>query len=157
MINFEIFKSDICLKILSGHTDFVFCMRLLNDRQFLATGSNDNSIKIWNLKSGVCVSTIEDAHTECVNNLQVLSMNSLVSCSDDFSIKIWNLSTMECIQTLLGHSNIVICVRVLSVNKLVSGSRDNTIKIWDLVTGECLQTIEEHEKSVNCILFGSSV
>ena len=64
---------------------------------------------------------------------------------------------MECIQTLLGHSNIVICVRVLSVNKLASGSRDNTIKIWDLVTGQCLQTIEEHEKSVNCILFASSV
>ena len=147
--------TDTCVRVLNGHEDFVFCMKILRNGYYLASGSNDCTIKIWNLHSGTCLSTL-DEHTDCVNNLQLLSFNKLVSCSDDFSIKIWDLRTNECVQTLLGHSNIVICVRVLSLNRLISGSRDNTIKMWDLNSGQCIQSLDEHEKSVNCILLASS-
>ena len=36
-----------CTKTLQGHTDYVISIILLNDGISLASGSNDNTIKIW--------------------------------------------------------------------------------------------------------------
>jgi WD40 repeat protein len=59
----------------------------------LVSGGWDGSIKIWDLVSGECVYTIENAHKKSVNALIGIDNQRLVSASSDGSIKVWDLST----------------------------------------------------------------
>ena len=113
----------------------------------LASGSNDNSIKIWNLNSGECIKTL-NGHTSVVRSLQLLANNRLASGSDDKSIKIWNLDSGECLKTLSGHTNYIYSLHLLAKNRLASGSNDNLIKIWNLDSGECIKTLTGHTSAV---------
>ena len=46
-----------CLKVLHGHKDNVYSIKLNRFGQ-LISGSHDKSIKIWDLDSGECLQTI---------------------------------------------------------------------------------------------------
>ena len=61
----------------------------------LASGSSDESIKIWNIDTGECIRTLT-GHTNSVYSLQLLANNKLASGSSDATIKIWNVDTGEC-------------------------------------------------------------
>lgn len=61
-------------------------------RDYLASGCRDKTIKLWEAKSGRCVITLI-GHDNWVNDL-IFHPNGrfLISASDDKSIRIWDLS-----------------------------------------------------------------
>ena len=54
----------------------------------LISGSSDETLKIWNLKTKNCIASI-NAHSNCINSLTVLRNGEVVSGSSDCSMKIW--------------------------------------------------------------------
>jgi WD40 repeat protein len=48
-----------CLQTLQGHTQSVFCVKLL----FKGAGSRDATIRVWNIERGQCVKKLE-GHTD---------------------------------------------------------------------------------------------
>ena len=113
----------------------------------LASGSKDNSIKLWDVDTGECLRTLT-GHSGTVISLHLLPNNILASGSLDKSIKLWNVSSGECIRTLNGHSEYVYALQLLAKNKLASGSWDRSIKIWNINTGECIRTMTGHSGAV---------
>ena len=110
----------------------------------IASGSGDNSVKIWNAESGQCVRTLK-GHSSSVTSMQFLSNNNtLATGSRDTSIKLWKVESGECIRTLTGHSSAVTSLQLLANsndnNNLASGSLDASIKIWNVDSGECIHT-----------------
>jgi serine/threonine protein kinase len=134
---------------LTGHTDSVWPVAISSDGKTLVSGSNDKTIKIWNLQTEELKSTLT-GHTDLVNSVAISSDGkTLVSGSNDKTIKIWNLQTEELKSTLTGHTYWVYSVAISSDGKtLVSGSGDKTIKIWNLQTGELKSTLTGHTDSV---------
>ena len=62
---------------------------LLQDGITLASGSGDNTIKLWNTKDGSLIRTLT-GHTYTVTSLAVLQDGiTLASGSDDNTIKLW--------------------------------------------------------------------
>jgi len=107
------------------------------------SGSDDKTVKIWDVISGRCLQTLE-GHSNWVQSV-VFSPDSqrLASGSDDKTVKIWDAASGRCLQTLEGHSNWVQSV-VFSPDsqRLASGSDDKTVKIWDATSGRWVQTID---------------
>lgn len=89
--------------IFQAHNKRILTIELLPNNR-LATGSEDKTIKIWELDKFQCLHSLNN-HTDQIRCLKYLSKNKLISGSDDNSIKIWSLANYECIQTLNGHSN----------------------------------------------------
>ena len=112
---------------LKYHTGHIFCSTLLRDRRF-ATGSDDNSIMIYNNKTFKPDIIIKE-HNSSVNCLTQLNSGILVSCSEDSTIKLYNIKENEyqVIQTLNYHTDLVFKLIELNNNKLVSCSKDNNI------------------------------
>jgi serine/threonine protein kinase len=134
---------------LSGHADKVVAVAISPDGKTLASGSFDNTIKIWNLQTGELTSTLT-GHTGWVVSVAISpDGKTLVSGSFDNTIKIWNLQTPELTSTLTGHTDKVRSVPISPDGKtLVSGSDDKTIKIWNLQTLELKSTLSGHTDAV---------
>ena len=63
----------------------------------LASGSHDETIKIWELAFGACVATL-GGHERGVNCLKVLEGGRLASGSGDRTVKIWNSALSNVLQ-----------------------------------------------------------
>lgn len=147
---------------LTGHTDRVnvltsanISMKDLGDVSVILTGSNDKTIRIWNMSDGSCLKTLGgffSGHSGAITALVVfeaaLTYNEetgkndrefLASGSSDTSIRLWNLKNGTCIAKLTGHTGIVSALTWLGRTPysgyLVSGSSDNTLRIWDISYG----------------------
>ena len=55
----------------------------------LASGSYDNTIRVWDTKSGLTLKVL-NGHTDSVSTLVVLPDGTLASGSDDKTIRVWD-------------------------------------------------------------------
>ncbi len=134
---------------MKGHSGWINCLVMLNENK-LASGSWDETIKIWDLPSGECEMTLK-GHSHEIYAL-IFVEGKLISGSFDKTIKIWDPSTGECERTLKGHNNSVNSLVMPDDGRLVSGSRDMTLRIWALKSGECEMVLRGHTGYVNCVL-----
>ncbi|KAL2884580.1 Vegetative incompatibility protein HET-E-1 [Ceratocystis lukuohia] len=147
---------DACLQTLEGHHRKVTSVVFSNDGQRLASGSADNTVKIWDATSGACVQTLEGHDHQVVSVVFSNDGQRLASGSADNTVKIWDATSGACVQTLEGHHQEVTSV-VFSNDgqRLASGSADNTVKIWDATSGACVQTLEGHHQEVTSVVFSN--
>ncbi|HEY9599911.1 MAG TPA: WD40 repeat domain-containing protein, partial [Cyanophyceae cyanobacterium] len=145
--------------ILTGHSDSINCISMSPDGQIIASGSEDNTIKVWNLLTRECLATLE-GHEAGVKAVIISADGQLlVSGSADHAIKLWqlpdNINEPICpdpIYTLTGHTDWVKCLALSPDGKvLASGSQDKTIKLWQLETAELKTTFVGHWGEVNGI------
>lgn len=74
--------------ILRGHFERVLCCAYSNDGQYVASGSYDGSISIWDAKIGKAQQRFQ-LFPDYVNRLTV-SSRGLIAASNKYCIKIWN-------------------------------------------------------------------
>ena len=118
-----------------------------SNSQWIASGSRDETIKIWNVNTGACDKTLKVNGIGWIRVLLVLpEIKVLISSSEDCSIQLIHIETGICLQTLIGHYDFVesIIFNKSTKNKIASSSEDETIKIWDINTGICLHTLLPH-------------
>lgn len=143
------------LQNLQGHQGGVYSVALSLDGTRAVSGSDDNTLKVWDLESGECLLTLE-GHTGAVQSVALSpDCSRAVSGSNDDTLKVWDLKSGKCLQTLEGHT-MMVCSVALSpdCSRAVSGSWDYTIKVWDLESGKCIQTLKEHKSFVNSVVLG---
>ncbi|MEH1908618.1 serine/threonine-protein kinase [Nostoc sp.] len=122
------------LSTLSGHAWAVLTVAFSPDGQILATGSDDNTIKLWEVNTGQLICTLVGHSWSVVAVAFSADGETLLSASCDKTVKLWRVSTAEEIVTLSGHVDSVSAVAMSKVTQLIaSGSRDKTIKLWQLV------------------------
>lgn len=135
---------------LRGHIQKVRALVISLDGSMLASGSEDQTIKLWDLPPGTLSKTLE-ANTDKIYALAISpDGNFLVSSSrGDKNIKLRSLPSCALRNNLEGHKN---WVRALVISPdsrtLVSGSEDRTIKLWDLPAGTLRQSLKGHTDSI---------
>ncbi len=129
-----------------GNSKNVYSVAISPDGQTLASGGDDNTIKLWNLGTRQRLQTLK-GHSDSVYSV-VFSPDGqkIASSSGDGTIKLWNLHSGQLLQTLKSGSE----DRVFSIaispdgQTLASGSKDKTIKLWNLGTGQLKNTLKGH-------------
>lgn len=119
----------------------------------VASGSSDNTIKLWDLATGQLVRSFGNwffGHSSLIHQV-AFNYNSevLASASWDETIKLWQVNSGKEIRTLKGHTNSVNSITFSPNGKLLaSGSADFTIKLWEINTGGEIRTFSGHSESV---------
>ncbi|KAF6750537.1 hypothetical protein DFP72DRAFT_817605 [Ephemerocybe angulata] len=114
-----------------------------NDQsKFIASGSNDKTVRVWDAETGDLVSGPMDEHTDYVGTVAFSpDGKQIASGSDDGTIRIWDTESGEEVQVgggggLRHHKGVVTCV-VFSNSGLflASAGYDGLIVIWDMDSG----------------------
>jgi len=137
---------------LPGHTEGIYCVQF--DDHKIISGSRDNTIKIWDLNSGLCARTLS-GHSASVLCLHYEG-NRIVSGSSDTNIMVWDMETGSVVRTLTGHSDSVLSLRFEN-DTVVSCSKDRTVRIWNISTGKMIRILSGHLAAVNAVQFSPEI
>ena len=131
--------------IYNGHSSSVNAAAFSPDGKRIISGSDDNTLKLWDAHSGTCILTLS-GHSRGVNAAAFSPDGQrIISGSFDNTLKLWDAHSGNCFLTLSGHSNWVTAATFSPDGKrIISGSWDNTLKLWDAESGNCIMTLEGH-------------
>ena len=135
---------------LSGHKGWVLAVDATPDGQLIATGSNDRTVKLWQL-DGTLVQTLP--HTATVHALSFSpDSQRLVTSSLDGNIYLWNRQG-KLLKTFAGHSGAIWDIAVSPEgDRIASAGEDSTIRLWNL-NGKPLKTLSGHQGGVWGVAF----
>ena len=140
-------------KTLTGHSGQVYSLAYSPDGRYLASGSSDKTIKIWETATGTELRTLTGHSMTVWSVAYSPDGRYLASGSLDKTIKIWEVATGK-VRTLTGHYMTFWSVAYSPDGRyLASGSSDKTIKIWETATGKELRTLAGHSKGVWSVVY----
>ncbi|BAT98062.1 Protein SUPPRESSOR OF PHYA-105 1 [Vigna angularis] len=105
----------------------------LSDPKMFASGSDDCSVKLWNISEKNSLGTIWNPANICCVQFSSYSTNLLFFGSADYKVYGYDLRHTKipwC--TLAGHGKAVSYVKFIDAEAVVSASTDNSLKLWDL-------------------------
>ncbi|KAJ5413900.1 hypothetical protein N7509_000527 [Penicillium cosmopolitanum] len=147
VLKYPIVEKDwsACLQTLEGHSNEVTSIAWSRDGSRLASGSWDNTVRIWDPATGQTISTLK-GHSSWVASIAWSRDGSrLASGSYDKIVRIWDPATGQTMSTLEGHSSWVTSIAwSRDGSRLASGSDDKIVQIWDPATGQISSTLEGH-------------
>jgi len=158
---------------LYGHTHNVNSVSFSPDGKRIASGSWDNTIRLWDASTGEELHTLK-GHTRGVTSVSFSPDGKhIASGSFDKTIRLWDASTGEELHTLKGHRGVVhsvsfspdgtrvasgssVIVELQDASGAVTSSRNEsagTIRLWNASTGEELHALKGHTGEVRSVSF----
>ncbi|KAF8834776.1 WD40 repeat-like protein [Paxillus ammoniavirescens] len=144
------------IEVLKGHENGVRCACFYPDENKIVSGSQDETLRIWNRKTGA--TQVMRGHTRWVWDVDVsLDGKMVVSGSADKTVRIWDGESGEVMHVFEGHEDEVNSVEFSrDSSRVVSGSDDHTVRVWSIETGElAFEPIECHGM-VFCVRYSPS-
>lgn len=144
------------ISFLRGHKDEVLCVAFSPNGTYLASGSADGAVHLWDLDTGQRVNFPESSHKGSTRGV-VFSPdgNVLASGATDGSIILWDLreggpSGMP----LKAHSGIISLAFSPDGKTLASGHRDFSVVLWDVQNRKRVHSpLTGHRQYVNSLAF----
>lgn len=139
---------------IPAHRRAVMALTFSPDETILASGSWDCTVKLWDMRDGVLVSTLE-GHTDYVQSIAFSpDGKQLATGSDDQTLRIWDMASGACLRTIHAHTdNTYGAAWSPDGQSIASCGFDCLVRVWDVTSGDCLKTLAGHTRPVTKVAF----
>ncbi|CAF0891265.1 unnamed protein product [Brachionus calyciflorus] len=131
---------------LVGHIHSIYQVISLPNG-YLASCSEDRTIKIWNLNLGSVVRNFDNGQSYS-NSLALLNSGYLAGIVQGNSINVWNLEDGNLVRSFTGHTDRIFRLAILNDGNLASSSFDKTVKVWNSKNGSLMKNLVSHSYQV---------
>ncbi|VDL97961.1 unnamed protein product [Schistocephalus solidus] len=148
------FFQDPFVQNMEHHSDWVNDIILCCDGEYLISASNDTTVKVWNARTGFCMSTLP-THKDYVLALAYAQhREEVASAGLDHAIFLWDVKTLR---NLTPKNNTVTnSIYSLAMDPagsiLVAGSPDKLIRMWDPRTCQQIGQLRGHTDNVRALI-----
>jgi WD40 repeat protein/serine/threonine protein kinase len=142
------------LMAFRAHTAPVLCVARSPDGRWIASGSEDGVIMVWDVIANKEMLLLQ-THVGAIRAL-AFSPNGrvLASGGDDKTVRLWDFPSGRRRPLVTGHSGPVRCVAFRADSALVaSGGDDQIIRLWDPTTGKDVGTLKGHDGLIRSLAF----
>jgi WD40 repeat protein len=148
----EVPSLGILERTLIGHKGWIWSLAVAPDGSWVASGSDDETVKIWDLASGECTSTF---NPNCGKIFRVvIAPDGRLVIGGEKEVVVWDPGAKRASLRLKAHDGQVTgLVAFEGGARLLSGGFDQELKLWDMTKGVCLKTISvgtKEEDEVFC-------
>ncbi|KAH8430968.1 uncharacterized protein LDX57_008630 [Aspergillus melleus] len=146
-------KDDDVLQSFSGHDGFIQTVDLSSDGRRVVSGSDDNTLRIWNVDS----TRFRPTASRPIGDIEllVLSPDSRVVASawSDSQVRLWSTQTGSLLHAF-GDIDVDPKVAFSSNSKyLATLDADDYIRIWDCASGFAMYTVHSGAESLDHDLY----
>ncbi|MFD9883377.1 caspase family protein [Streptomyces alboflavus] len=116
---------------LTGHTDGIRFMAFDRDGETLATGSRDEIVRLWNVRTRKTLTTLTDAYGGTFSpDGKILAVGG-----GDKAVRLWNVNTRKVVATFANTSYGWFSP---DGRTFAGAGRDRTVRLWDVDTGKSI-------------------
>jgi WD40 repeat protein/transcriptional regulator with XRE-family HTH domain len=121
------------VKVLQGHTDWIWNIAFSPDGHWLASASLDGTLRLWDIQDGQPIHVLE-GHTHDVFGLAISADSQLlVSTGEDQTVRLWHLQSGRNLKTLRGYTGGIHSLSLSSDDQILASSGQNEmIQVWHL-------------------------
>ena len=141
---------------LQGHVKRMISIKFSHNCYQLASGSDDNTIKIWDLRKKSCICTLP-AHSKTVSDICFENSDSkyILTCSYDSTFKMWNNRDWSMVRKFSSNTDGKLTSISLSKDNknIFTTSLDRTVRMWSISKKEVKNDKSSNEKMLiqrNC-------
>jgi len=120
----------------SSVTGGVHVVAVTPDGRHALSGSDDRTLRLWDLENGQCSRTFE-GHTRGVHVVAITPEGRYaLSGSDDRTLRLWDLESGQNIATFTGESGMMVCAATPNGRTIVVGDESGRVHFLQLVEAE---------------------
>ena len=135
---------------LRGHLSDVWDADFSPDGMYLATGSSDKTIRLWNFATGETIRIFSNDTSGFEGLAFSPNGKTIVAAgSTDNTAQLLDVASGQTIKVLSGHTEAVVDVAFSPDGKyIVTSSADSTARIWVVATGQTVQVLTGHSDDI---------
>jgi uncharacterized protein YjiK len=147
-----LFASVICdaqrpeLVVQTGHNGSVNSVAISPDSKVLASGSDDHTIKLWDVATGTQLRALE-GHTSYVSSVAFSPDGKTLASGVDTRIKLWDVATGMQLRVFEAHTAGVCSIAFSPDGKTLASGGDTKIKLWNTKSGQELASLIALDKA----------
>jgi WD40 repeat protein len=139
------------IRFFVGHSSDVVCSFWHPNVVYVATGSDDRTSRLWDIRSARCARVFSADFLLNVNSVAMSPAGDVLAAGGDSSqIATWDIGTGRLIASLPGSKSVQKIAFNCSGSVLVSGAIDGSIRIWNLKNEDINTKVCSHSFGPDC-------
>ena len=141
--------------VLEDHTEAIYGIAFSPNGELLASGSRDNSVRVWDVKTGKELFFSQEHDGEVHSVAFSTDGATLASGGADGKIRLWDVESSQAKKVLDAHPTQVECLAFSPDGMLLAsaGQYDTAIRLWDTQTWQPMIILRGHVESAGYGVF----